>query len=95
MRTQGLIDDFDKMRIKITTLPLFDKPTQKKIKAFVWIFDAYDLIKSGQIDPESVFNVINIHQNQKSKQLNDEKYMTIKQWKDFIKHHEKFTGLFP
>jgi len=80
------------MRIKITTLPLFDKPTQKKIKAFVWIFDAYDLIKSGQIDAESVFNVINVYQKSK---LNDDKYMTIKQWKDFIKHHEKFTGIFP
>ena len=58
MRTSGLIDDFDKMRIKITSLPLFDKPTYKKIKAFVWILDAYDLIKTGKIHPDSVFNVV-------------------------------------
>ena len=47
LREEGYIEEFDKMRKQITLLPIFDKATYRKIKAFVWIFNAYDLLETG------------------------------------------------
>ena len=79
------------MRVDITTLPIYDKPTYKQIKAFVWIFNAYELMETGQIDSESPYYV---HVDSKEGQI-QRNYMSIKQWKDFINHHEKFGKILP
>jgi hypothetical protein len=76
---------FLEMRIKITRLPIFDKLTYKRIRAFVWIFDAYKLLSSGYIDKESPFYMQ--VDNSKLKQEGETKYMSTKQWNDFIKYH--------
>ena len=55
LKNDGLIEEFDQKRKQITLLPIFDKATYRQIKAFVWIFNAYDLIQTGQIDSESPF----------------------------------------
>ena len=75
------------MRIDITKLPIFDKLTYKRIKAFVWIFNAYELLKTGKIDKDSPF-----HAQVESKTT---PFMSIKQWNDFIKYHTKYLSIFP
>jgi len=57
IKEEGLFEEFYQMRVDITLLPLYDKPTFKKIQAFVWIFNAYELLETGQIDPDSPFYV--------------------------------------
>ena len=53
---RGLLSQFYKKRIEITKLPIYDKLTYKRIRAFVWIFNAYELLATGKIDPDSPFN---------------------------------------
>ena len=84
------------MRIQITRLPIFDKQTYKKIRAFVWIFDAYKLLHTGYIDKESPFymqvdSAVNL---QKIAEC-DARFMSIKQWTDFIKYHNSYMSIFP
>lgn len=91
IRESTLHTQFQKMRIDITFLSVYDKPTYKKIQAFVWIFNAYELMETGQIDPDSPFYV-QVDSKEGQSQRN---YMSIKQWKDFIKYHEKFNSILP
>ena len=72
------------MRVKITQLPLYDKATYKRIQAFVWIFNAYELLETGQIDPDSPFFV---QTDNRSSPETSSNFMSIKQWKEFIKNH--------
>jgi len=44
------------MRIEITRFPVYDKQTYKRIQAFVWIFNAYELLQTGQINKDSPFH---------------------------------------
>ena len=84
IKQQGLWDQFYEMRVKITQLPLYDKATYKRIQAFVWIFNAYELLETGQIDPDSPFFV---QTDNRSSPETSSNFMSIKQWKEFIKNH--------
>jgi hypothetical protein len=85
------MDGFYKLRIDITELPIFDKQTYKRILAFVWIFNAYELLETGQINKDSPFHVQVDSRNQESYK----NYMSIKQWKDFIKISNNFNSILP
>ena len=78
------------MRVQITELPIYDKPTYKRIQAFVWIFNAYQLMETGKIDKDSPFHV-----QIDPKAESSHNYMSIKQWKDFIKCHSNFDSILP
>jgi len=56
------------MRTEITRHPIYDKQTFKRIRAFIWIFNAYELIANGSIDKDSPFNT----------QTDSHVYMSIK-----------------
>lgn len=64
------------MCVDLTKLPIFDRPTQKKVQAYVWIFDAYQLLETGKINDNSPFFV---QVDQRGGSLQQErKYMSIK-----------------
>ena len=73
------------MRIDITKLPIYDKGTYKRIRAFVWIFNAYELLDTGKIDSDSPFHA----------PVERNSCMSIKQWNDFIKYHNSYSSIFP
>ena len=50
LKKKGLEDEFHRMRIEITRLPIYDKQTYKRIQGFVWIFNAYELLETGRIN---------------------------------------------
>jgi hypothetical protein len=75
------------MRIEITKLSIFDKLTYKRIRAFVWIFNAYELLETGKIDKDSPFHA--------QVEGQSTPYMSIKQWNDFIKYHNSYISIFP
>ena len=79
------------MRVEITLLPIYDKPTFKKIQAFVWIFNAYELLETGQIDPDSPFFV----QTESRNQDTTSQFLSIKQWREFIKFHQNYESILP
>lgn len=68
----------------ITRLPIYDKQTYRKIQAFVWLFNAYDLLEDGNIPMTSPFSI-----------ESDNKYLSIKQYKDFLKLHKSFAKIYP
>lgn len=57
LQQAGTVDAFQHMRLEITRHPIYDKATYRRIQAFVWIFNAYDLLETGIIPENSPFSV--------------------------------------
>jgi len=95
VKDRGLLDQYYQMRADITKLPIYERQTYKRVQAFVWIFNAYDLLATGVIEEDSPFHV-QVDQRRSAKPSDDTShFMSIKQWKDFIKQHQSFLSIFP
>ena len=73
------------MRLEITRHPIYDKATYRRIQAFVWIFNAYDLLETGIIPDNSPFSV----------DQDEGTFLSIRQYKDFLAKQKMFTSLYP
>jgi hypothetical protein len=96
LKERGLLDDFYQMRADITKQPIYERRAYKRIKAFVWMLNAYELLETGEIDEDSPFHVQG-DQRRSSKAAPEEQtnLLSIKQWRDFIDHHKNYLSIFP
>lgn len=95
-KERGLLDEFYRMRADITKQPIYERKAYKRIQAFVWMFNAYELLETGEIDEDSPFRVQgDQHRGAKLTSEDSTSYMSIKQWRDFIEHHRSFLTIFP
>lgn len=96
-KKRGLLDKFYRMRADITKQPIYERRAYRRIQAFVWMFNAYELLDTGEIDEDSPFHVQGDQRRGAKPPNSDEtnRYMSIKQWRDFIEHHRSFLSIFP
>lgn len=96
VKDRGMLDEFYRMRADITKQPIYERRAYKRIQAFVWMFNAYELLETGEIDEDSPFHVQGDQRHGAKPAAEDAtQYMSIKQWRDFIEHHKSFLTIFP